>query len=63
MLLERKDIHTALLDSQNQTPLELALSQGHHEVVKILQGRGQVDPSAADCTIYLPLRPPASCGN
>jgi len=37
ILLARKDIHTATPDNGNQTPLLLALSGGHDEVVRILQ--------------------------
>jgi len=36
LLLERSDVHTTTPDKQNQTPLSLALSGGHHEVARIL---------------------------
>ena len=37
MLLERNDVRIATLDSYNQTPLSLALSEEHDEFVRILQ--------------------------
>jgi len=37
LLLERNDVRPATPDNANQTPPLLALSGGHHEVVRILQ--------------------------
>ena len=42
MLLERKDVCTTMPDSKNKTPLSLALSKGHEEVVRILLERDNV---------------------
>jgi len=38
VLLERQDVYVALPDMNNQTPLSLALSEGHDEIVEILLG-------------------------
>jgi len=37
LLLERQDVHTTKPDNEDQTPLLLALSRGHHEVARILR--------------------------
>ena len=44
MLTERNNVRIAMLDNYNQTPLSLALSRGHDEVVRILQGNTNSHP-------------------
>lgn len=43
VLLERKDVDTAIPDSKNRTLLSVALSKGHDGIVKLLQERGNAD--------------------
>jgi len=59
MLLERQGVHTATRDKNDQTPLSLALSEGHHQIARILRG----DPysRATDNSVQTPL--PPSDGN
>jgi len=39
MLLERNDIRIDIQDNKNQTPLSLALSQGHNKIARIISAR------------------------
>lgn len=48
MLLERKDVHTAPPDNENQTPLSLAFSKGHDGVVRILLESDNVNSDTAN---------------
>ena len=49
MLLEREDVCTATPDKENQTPLSLALSQGHDEVVIILESNNANSDTLGYC--------------
>ena len=47
--LERSDVRTAVPDYQNQTPLSLALSEGHDGVVEILREQGHPNLDSESC--------------
>ena len=61
MLLEQKGARTARPDNNGQTPLSLALSQGHDRVVKTIREWENANSSTADLGGQTPL--PPSTGN
>jgi len=69
ILLERQDAHTTTLDKNNQTPLLLALSEGHDEISEMLRGdasphtagSGQGSPENGDgCAVDMQFLDPNS---
>ena len=56
LLLQRKDVCTVTLDKEHQTPLSLALSRGHADVVRVLE-RHDANSHAVDCSGQTSLPP------
>ena len=59
LLLARNDVLTTTPDNQKQTPLSSALSNGHHEVARILRERDNPNSDATDSSGHSSLQPPA----
>ena len=57
MLLERKDVCTAMPDTRGQTPLSLALSGGHDGITQVILEWGNVNSDRADHGGQTPLPP------
>ncbi|KAG0132101.1 hypothetical protein HOY82DRAFT_558547, partial [Tuber indicum] len=58
ILLERRDVHTATLDSTKQTALSLARAEGHDRIVNMLHERDIVNSHTPDRRARHPSPPP-----